>query len=365
MKVTEVNFYQLRYPVVEKYGNSFTWNTSRGCTIVEVLTDAGITGWGQGTGELRPSDIENHVIGKDPFEYEVIWNRLNPPRNTKNAGPTSGVDIALWDIMGKALKVPVYRLLGGAFRDHIPCYASGLFRKDRPDNTQALMDEAKGYVDQGFPAVKMKIGFGKSFDEEIVAAVRKAIGDEILLAVDANLAYDVSTSIEVGRKMDPYDLYWYEEPTTRDDVAGYVEIRRALKMRIAGGEGFQGRWECRHFIQQQAVDIIQPDVAIIGGFTEAKKVEAMASANYVGVSPHMWGSSILLAATLHWQATIPDAKMSLNQLPTLFECDMTENGCRTELAVEPILPEDGYLAVPQGPGLGIEINRKVLEKYSV
>ena len=365
MKVTEVRFHRLRYPVTEKYSNSFMWNTSRGATVVEVLTDAGITGWGQGTGPLNASDVQNHVIGKDPFEYEVIWHGLCGRRGQGNAGPTSGVDIALWDIMGKALEVPVYRLLGGAFRDRIPCYASGLFRKDRPDNTQALMDEARGYVDQGFPAVKMKIGLGKAYDEKNVAAVRKAIGDDILLAADANLAYDVGTAIEVGRKMDAYDLFWYEEPITRDDVAGYVEIRKALKMRIAGCEGCQGRWAFREFINRRAVDIIQPDVAIVGGFTEARKVEAMASANYIRVFPHMWGSSVLLAATLHWQATIPDPSGALNQIPTLFECDMTENGLRTELAKEPILPADGHLAVPQGPGLGIEIDREVLEKYSV
>ena len=364
MKITGVKYHRLRYPVTEKYGNSFTWNTARSSILAEVFTDAGITGWGQGTGSLSESDIQRHVIGKDPFDCEVIWDALNNARNLRNVGATSGVDIALWDIMGKALGVPVYRLLGGAFRDRIPCYASGLFRKDRPDNTQALMDEAKGYVDQGFPAMKMKVGLGKAYDEKNVAAVRKAIGDDILLSVDANLAYDVGTAIEVGRKMGAYDLFWYEEPITRDDVAGYVEIRRALGMRIAGCEGLQGRWAFREFIQRRAVDIVQPDIAIVGGFTEARKVVAMAS-DYIQVMPHMWGTVVCLAATLHWQASIPDALDSVNPIPSFFECDMTENGLRTELAKEPILPVDGYLAVPQGPGLGIEIDRDVLERYSV
>ena len=323
------------------------------------------TGWGQGTAPLNDSAVQSHVIGKDPFEYEVIWNSLNTRRGGGNAGPTSGVDIALWDIMGKALDVPVYHLLGGAFRDRIPCYASGLFRKDRPDNTQALADEARGYVDQGFPAMKMKIGLGKAYDVQNVAAVRKAIGDDILLAADANLAYDVGTAIEIGRKMDDYDLFWYEEPIVRDDVNGYVEIKRSLGMRIAGCEGLQGRWAFREFIQRRAVDIVQPDIAIVGGFTEARKVQAMASASYIPVLPHMWGSVVCLAATLHWQASIPDMTESINPIPAYFECDMTENGLRTELSKEPVLPKDGYLAVPQGPGLGIEIDRKVLEKYAV
>jgi D-galactarolactone cycloisomerase len=365
MKITEVRFHQLKYPVKEKYGNSFTWNTARSSTVVEILTDAGITGWGQGTGPLKESLVQSEVVGRDPFEVEVIWDGLNGGRKQGNAGPTSGVDIALWDIMGKALDVPVYRLLGGAFRDRIPCYASGLFRKDRPDNTQALADEAKGYVDQGFPAMKMKVGLGRDYDVNNVAAVRDAIGDDILLAVDANMAYDVGTAIEVGRKMDAYDLFWYEEPITRDDVAGYLEIKQSLGMRISGCEGLQGRWAFREFIQQRAVDIVQPDIAIVGGFTEARKVVAMASANHIRVLPHMWGSVVCLAATLHWQAALPDELDSVNPVPAYFECDMTENGLRTELSVEPILPSDGYLDVPQGPGLGIEIDREVLEKYSV
>jgi D-galactarolactone cycloisomerase len=365
VKITEVKFHRLRYPVKEKYGNSFTWNTSRSSTLVEILTDAGITGWGQGTGPLNDALVQSQVVGKDPFEYEVIWDGLNGGRKRGNVGPTSGVDIALWDIMGKALDVPIYRLLGGAFRGRIPCYASGGFRKDRLDNTQALMDEAREYVDQGFPAMKMKIGLGKAYDVTNVAAVREAIGDDIHLAADANMAYDVGTAIEIGRKLDAYDLLWYEEPITRDDVAGYVEIKRSVGMRIAGCEGLQGRWPFREFIQERAVDIVQPDICIVGGFTEARKVEAMASASYVRVFPHMWGSVVNLAATLHWQASIPDPHDSVNPIPTYFECDMTENGLRTELAKDPILPEDGHLSVPQGPGLGIEIDREVLENYTV
>ena len=185
MKITEVRFHHLRYPVTEKYGNSFTWNTERSCTLVEILTDAGITGWGQGTGPLNASLVENQVVGRDPFEVEVIWDALNGGRKQGNAGLTSGVNIALWDIMGKALEVPVYRLLGGAFRDRIPCYASGLFRKDSLDNTQRLANEARGYVDQGFTAMKMKTGLGKVYDVANVAAVREAIEDDILLVVDA------------------------------------------------------------------------------------------------------------------------------------------------------------------------------------
>ncbi len=363
MKITEVKTYNLRYPLVQPFANSQTWSKARRAGIVEIRTDAGITGWGEGSSTPSQAAIDTCLIGKDPFDIEVIWNTMHQ-RGGSNPAAISGVDIALWDILGKALDQPIYRLLGGAFRDRMPAYASGLFKKAVPDITQILMDEAKAYVDQGFSAVKMKIGFGEAYDVKNVTAVRRAVGDTIILAVDANCGYDVGTAIDIGQKIAANDLFWYEEPITTDDVDGYVEIRRALNMRIAGGEGLQGRWAFRDLIQKRGYDIVQPDVSIAGGFTECRKIAAMASANHLRVLPHMWGSSIRLAATLHWQATIPDAPEVLNPIPSLFEFDMTENRLRTDLAEVPIRAVEGYVPIPQGPGLGIEINRAVLERYA-
>lgn len=362
MKITEVKTYNLSYPLIEPFANARSWSKTRNAGIVEIRTDAGIVGWGEGASTPSQAAIDTCLIGKDPFDIEVIWNAMYQGRT--NAAAISGVDIALWDIVGKTLDQPIYRLLGGAFRSRIPAYATGLFKKDVPDITQTLMDEAKSYVDQGFSAMKMKIGFGEAYDVKNVAAVRKAIGDTIILAVDANCGYDVGTAIDVGQKIAENDLFWYEEPITTDDVEGYVEIRRSLNMRIAGGEGLQGRWGFRDLIQRRGYDIVQPDVSIAGGFTECRKIAAMASANHLRVLPHMWGSSIRLAATLHWQATIPDSPQALNPVPSLFEFDMTENGLRTDLAKVPIHVGDGYVPVPQDPGLGIEIDRAVLEKYA-
>ena len=364
MKITEVKVYDLRYPLVEPFANSQVWAKARTAGVVEIVTDAGITGWGEGLHAPDPSAIASLLVGKDPFDIEVIWHGLYA-RGWGDVAAMSGVDIALWDILGKALDMPIYRLLGGAFRDRIPAYASGLFNKEKPDITQALMDEAKGYVDLGFPAVKMKIGFGAAYDVVNVAAVRKAIGDSTLLAVDANCGYDAVTAIDVGQRILENDLLWFEEPISTDDVEGYVEIRRALKVRIAGGEMLRGRSGFRDLIQKRGVDIVQPDISVAGGFTECRKIAAMASANHVRLLPHMWGTSIRLAATIHWQATIPNAPDTLNPIPSLFEFDMTENRLRTELAREPIRAVDGYVPVLQGPGLGIEIDREVLEQSAV
>ena len=363
MKIVAVKTYELRYPLKEKFANSQGWNISRSASVVEIVTDSGITGWGEGSSRLKPSAIEQCLMGRNPFEYEVIGHDLSEAGC--NPREISGVDIALWDILGQALEMPVWRLLGGAFRKRIPAYASGLFRKDRPNVSAALADEARGYVDMGFPAVKMKIGFGAEYDVRHVAAVRDAIGTDTLFAVDANCAYDVGTAIDVGQRIAEYDLVWYEEPIPTDEVAGYVEIRRAVKMRIAGAEALRGYRAFRNLIQSRGLDIVQPDVSIAGGFTACRKVAALAGANRVRVLPHMWGGAIRLAATVHWQATLPDDPPVLNPFPSLFEYDMTENGLRTELAQNPIAAVDGELFVPEEPGLGIEIDREVLEKYAI
>jgi len=308
--------------------------------------------------------LEAHVIGRDPFDREQIWNGLNA-FGWGDIAAISAVDIALWDIAGKALERPVYSLIGGACRKQIPAYASGLFKKELADNTAALQDEARRYVDAGFAAVKMKIGFGAEYDLKNVRAVREAIGAQTLFAVDANCAYDVGTALDIGYRIADQDLYWYEEPVAPDEIEGYREIRQKLPLRIAGGEQLAGRWAFRDPIQKRCLDIVQPDISIAGGFSECLKIQAMATANRVRVLPHMWGSAIRLAATLHWQATIPDDPQGIEPEPSLLEFDMTENGLRTELAQVSIAALDGLVAVPEGPGLGIEIDREILERYAV
>ncbi|NKB72353.1 MAG: mandelate racemase/muconate lactonizing enzyme family protein [Candidatus Latescibacteria bacterium] len=364
MKITRVQPYYLQYPLDEPFANSHAWSKYRIAHLVEISTDAGVTGWGEGSGRLDQTAMETALVGRNPFDIELIWDHLYRGGRGDIAA-FSAIDIALWDIVGRALDLPIYQLLGGAHSLEIPAYASGLFRKDRVDMPAALAEEAKGYVDQGFKAVKMKIGFSAHHDVPQVEAVRRAIGDDILLAVDANCAYDVATAMDVGRRLVPFDLYWYEEPITPDDVDGYLAIGQALPVAIAGGEGLEGRWAFRHLLQRRALDIVQPDLCIGGGFTECRKVAAMASANHIRILPHMWGSSIRLAATLHWQATLPQQTQALEPEPSLLEFDMTENKLRTELARPPIVAIDGVVKVPEGPGLGIEIDREVLERYAV
>ena len=362
MKIVDVKTYSAVYPVKHPFSNAMRTTRERAFGIVEITTDSGITGWGEGATLPARRAIDTHVIGRSPFDNEVIWEALHY-QGTDTAA-ISAIDIALWDIMGKALNQPICNLLGGAFRTRVQAYATGLFRRNVPDHTAALVAEARGYADQGFKAMKMKVGFGPDYDIKNVAAVRRAIGDDILFAVDANCGYDRGSAIAVGQRLAENNLLWFEEPISADDVEGYIEIRRALKMRISGAEQLRGRWAFRRMIQDGALDIIQPDICVCGGFTEYRKIAAMASANHVRVIPHMFGTAIRLAATLHLLAAAPDSPRAHEPFPALLEYDMSENALRTQLAKEPITHTDGVVAVPQGPGLGIEIDRDVLKQYS-
>lgn len=363
MKIIEVITHNLAYQVKHPYRNSCSeWVRFRPATLVEVRTDNGLVGWGEGDGAPSPGNIETHVIGKDPFDYEVIYDNLS--HNGANAASACGVEIALWDLMGKALDKPIYQLLGGARRDRATAYASGFFKLQDVDHVQNLVEQARRCRDAGFRAVKMRIGFGREQDERIVAAVRDALGDDIGLAADVNLGYDVPTAIEVGLRLHAYDLLWYEEPIAADDLDGYCAIKQALPMRIAGAEGLSGLRSFRDIVQRRAVDIIQPDISRAGGFTEGRRICALAAANHVRVMPHMFGTVVRLAATLQWLATIPDDPVALNPFPSYIELDVMENGLRTDLSPTPFELEDGMMKIPDRPGLGIEIDAQALRSYS-
>ncbi len=360
MKVTKIHTYDLSYPVERAFANSCVWNRARTIGVVEVETDAGITGWGEGS-RVPAVGILTHALGRDPFDAQVLAAEATTAGCTP--GAWSGVDIALYDIMGQAVGRPVHQLLGGAVHERLPVYASGLFLYDGDEPTAGLAQEAGAYVAAGFSAVKMKIGFGARIDAARVAAVRAAIGSEVLLAVDANCAYDAGTAIASTRAVAEHDIYWYEEPVPPTAVEAYREIRQAAPMQLAGGEALEGLNKFRDIVSKRALDIVQPDISIAGGFTACRKIDALTEAHGLRTLPHMWGSSIRLAATLHWQATLPEGA-GLVPEPCLFEFDMTENKLRTELALTPYEQRDGYVVVPDAPGLGLQIDREVLARYT-
>ncbi|MXP63548.1 mandelate racemase/muconate lactonizing enzyme family protein [Roseomonas sp. M0104] len=378
MKITDVTCHVLQSKVEQPFTSARGWlYTTRASCIVEISTDAGITGWGEcyGPAAVNRSIIEtqyrSRVIGRDPFDVEVIWEDLyNRIKDYGLTGMTiaalSGIDIALWDIMGRAVGKPVHKLIGGAHRTELTAYATGLYFIDMDRLVEEAVDEARKYVEQGFQAIKMKIGLGDpKLDLRRVAAVREAIGPGIKLAVDANHCFTVPHAIRLGRAMEDLDILWFEEPISPEDHDGYVEVTRALDMAVAGGENDFTRWGFRDVIARKAMDIVQPDVCAAGGISECRKIAAMASAHGVECVPHAWGSAIGLAATVQFLAALPDTPPALRPMPPMLEFEQTPNPLRDLLAREPIQQQRGIVRVPEGPGLGIEIDREVLQRYRV
>lgn len=379
MRITGVSAIPLRCDISRRFAYSQKWFTRRTALLVRVDTDEGVSGWGEcfchdswpALVAMIEQVYQPLLIGKDPLAREVIWDTLyNWTRDYGQKGTTaiaiSGVDIALWDILGQATGLPIYRLLGGPFRQQVRAYATGLYLTEvAAADPAALADEAAGYAAQGFVAVKLKVGFGLQHDVRAVQAVRAAIGPGVRLMVDANHAYDVPAATALGRALEQYDISWFEEPVVPEDIEGYGALRRALSIPIAGGECEYTRYGFRRLISAQAVDILQPDICVAGGLSEALKIAALASAFHVRLTPHVWGTGVALAAALHFIAAQPEHPPSLFADGALLEFDRTENPLRERLLLRSIQPLQGMVQVPQGPGLGIEIDTTQLHAFEV
>ncbi|VTU21323.1 mandelate racemase/muconate lactonizing enzyme family protein [Variovorax sp. RA8] len=378
MKITDVITHQLVVDVDEPFTSARGWYyKTKGALVVEIVTDEGITGWGDCYGPAAVNKtivdtlLKPSLIGRDPFDVEVIWEALyNKVKDYGLTGMTicsiSGIDIALWDIVGKAVNKPIHKLIGGCFRPKLQAYATGLYFKNMDRLNEEAVEEARGYVAEGFTAIKMKIGLGSLIrDIDRVAAVRDAIGNDIKLMVDANHSFNVPQAINMGRELEKLGVYWFEEPISPEDLDGYVEVSRRLDMAVAGGENEFAKYSFRAILEKRAMDIVQPSVCAAGGITEAKKIAALAQAHSVQCVPHCWGTAIGLAATMHFLASLPDSPPCLVPVPPMLEYEQTFNPFRDELSRTKLTHEGGVVTVPTGPGLGIDVDRTVLDRYRV
>lgn len=376
MKIAAVRTHVVSCKVERPFTSARGWlYTTRASCLVEIETDEGIVGWGECYGPAAAlkavvdTMLAPRVIGRDPFDVGVIWEDLY--NRVKDYGLTglsvagiSGIDIALWDVIGRALGKPIHKLIGGAQRSELLAYATGLYFIDPDRLLEEAVEEANAYAAQGFRAIKMKIGIGDlKADVARVAAVRRTIGPEILLAVDANHCFSVPNAIRLGRMLDAHDILWFEEPISPEDRKGYIEVTRALDMAVAGGENEFTRWGFRDILAEKAMDIVQPDLCAAGGFSECLKIAALASAFGVECVPHAWGSAIGLAATVQFLAALPDQPPAWRPIPPMLEFEQTPNPLRDRLAFEPITQRDGLVRVPDLPGIGIEIDRDVLMQF--
>ena len=380
MKITQVRAHVLRSALEQPFSFSQGWVSSRGATLVEVQTDDGITGWGEALCQgLQPPEIAaaaiNHalkhlVVGEDPLQPEVLWHRMyhhTRDYGQKGAvvGAISGIDIALWDICGKARNTSVAKLLGGAFRTKVEAYATGFYRIKGKGEAPRLAKEFETHCANGFRALKIKLGFGIEDDLLVMAGLRELAKNREVM-IDVNHAYGVADAIRLGRELEDlgWRLRWYEEPVVQEDLDGYAEVRRALATPIAGGENEYTLFGFKQLLEKRAVDIAQPDICIAGGFTGCRHIVALAHAHGVQVNPHVWASAVGQAASLQLIASIPVANHSLFPKDILLEFDTSSHPFRSELTSDPLKQKNGWVEIPQKPGLGIEVNKTILEKYA-
>lgn len=339
---------------------------ANGYIFYRLYTNGGVTGVGEpspSNGPLNVTFVEMLkplILGMDAFRIEEIWQKLYiglyKTRGQSASMAISAVDIALHDVVGKALGVPVSTLLGGAVRDRIRMYASYTSR-DRAPVEQAKLCAAA--IESGFSATKIKIAARHGFDadpkypdHDMVREVRSAIGPKPEFMVDANSGYSVPRAIQIGRMLEKYDVFWFEEPVPFTDYAATAKVNAALDLFIAGGEQDHTRYDFQKMIEAGAVDMVQADVTKAGGVSECKKIAAMADAAGLGYTPHDTSHNIGLAACLHMVASTPVCRYAQ-------EFIMEPGGKR--ILKTPLVPEKGYITLPTGPGLGIEIDPKFAE----
>lgn len=343
--------------------------------LVEIRCDNGLVGWGECLGNAQinagiVAAMTPLLLGRSALDIEPIWLELyNQFRDQGQRGATvnaiSGIDIALWDLCGKYYQAPVSQLMGGVFRTAVPAYATGGFRQVGRDRISSLEEEVQGFLDAGFGAIKIKIGFGIELDIASIAAVRELIGTDVRLMIDANHGYDAVAASRIIQRAEKYGIDWFEEPVVPEALSSYRRLRDLNRIPIAGGETWHTRWGMAEALRQEAVDILQPDVAGVGGLSEARRLLTLCDIHGVRCVPHVWGTDIALAAGLHFHAILPPSPPAFEAEAAPLEFDQSSNPMRDALLREPICLEDGRVRVPQGPGLGIEIDRDALLQFSI
>lgn len=373
LRIAAVRTHLLGAELAEPFAYSQAWYSRRTALIVEVVSEEGLAGFGECYGPAKPNRgvVEAYaelLIGEDAFAIERLWERLyNHFRDHGRKGlavqALSGIDIALWDLKGRALGLPVHVLLGGPLRTRVRAYATGLYRRRRDDHEAYLRAEAAAYAAAGFGAMKLKTGWGVAEDIRLTRAVRAEIGLAIGLMADANHAYDAADAIAYARGVEDCGLAWFEEPVAPEDHAGYREVRAASRIPIAGGECEFTRWGFRRLLADRLVDVVQPDVCGAGGLSECKKIADMAAAFGLRTVPHCWGTAIACAAALQLLAVLPHNPPGLHAAEPLLEFDMSEHPVRDAIVTEPIVQRAGWVEVPAGPGLGVEVDRHALDRF--
>ena len=387
MKITKITSHVLGYDLPETLGYSQQYYKKRTSHIVEVETDEGVTGWGEcfGPGNIAFANkgivekvIQPIVLGMQALDRDVIWHKVyNLMRDHGQKGmplqALSGVDIALWDIAGKAANLPLYKMIGGAHRDKVEVYGYGMML--RPENVNSLIsrfkEESAEIKEMGFKALKMKVGVGPKDDIKLIEAVREGIGDNFRFMVDANHGYTTHDALYVGRAMEEFSPYWFEEPVAPEDLDGYRELRAFLKVNISGGEAEFNRWGWRKLLESRGLDIAQPEVCALGGISEYLRVLALCHSHFTPVVNHVWGSAIAVAVNLHLLAAMPPLPGGLFPWEPMLEFDTTHNHFIDDLLTvsldikKQVKINNATVSLPNGPGLGVTPKRDFIDKFRI
>jgi L-alanine-DL-glutamate epimerase-like enolase superfamily enzyme len=370
-------------PYDRQHVSDFGRVTSFDSVIVRIETDQGITGWGEskagvgsaaacaGLAAIINLDYAPLLVGQDPRDISRLWDVMyNTPREGYavaeghvlpqlgrrglSISAIAGVDVALWDILGKSLGVPVWRLLGGRRAERMPAYASGGWADEANIGAQL-----KGYCDKaGFRAVKMRIGVmdgSPARSAARVRAARRALGPDVKLMADAHGTWTVAEAKAFCRMVEDQDLFWFEEPVSADDKQGLAEVRRSSAVPISTGESEFTRHDFREIAELRGADVLQPDLAIAGGITEGMRIGAIASAFNLRLAPHLWSGAPAFAAGLHLAAT--------QSAGFILEYSLGHNPMLHDLIEEDFPVEDGMVAIPDRPGLGITVREAFLAQY--
>ncbi|MCO0638003.1 mandelate racemase/muconate lactonizing enzyme family protein, partial [Lutimaribacter sp. EGI FJ00014] len=253
----------------------------------------------------------------------------------------------------------------GRFRESVRAYATGSFRTEGMDRVESVAAEVAGYRKEGFHAVKIKIGFGVEEDLRVIRAVREAIGPDLRLMIDANHGYDALEAVQLGKRADQYGIDWFEEPVLPEQLSAYRAVRAGQPIPVAGGETWHGRYGMLEPIESRCVDIIQPDICGTGGFTEVRRIADLAAIHGVRLVPHVWGTAVQIAASLQFMAALPPNPPRPEPIQPILEFDRTENPFRQAVVKTPLEHENGVVRIPDGPGLGIEIERATLKEFAL
>ena len=363
MKIDRLEVINLRYeyPAERRFAYAGGTCTGRLSSLILVHTDTGEVGIGSAYSHpglvaiIVKQQLEPLLRGRDPREVEFLWERMYAVtrwygRKGAAMSALGGLDVAFWDLRGKALGKPVWTLLGGT-RTSCPAYASALLWK--PD-VKLLAEEAAGHLAKGFRRVKMRLGRSEEYDTEAVRAVRRAIGANYDLMADASMKYHVALARRIGKFLEEQKVFWFEEPFQPEDIDSYAALRGTVGVRIAAGENEFGVQGFRELIRAGAVDIVQPDASRCGGISEVWKTAKLAAEVGLAFAPHTWSDAVAVVANAHVVAAMPNG--------LTVEMDQTGNPMIDALLVEPPRVKNGFLTLSERPGLGIELNQTVVER---